>query len=71
MSASKQKRAVSQIVATKLRAKQNQRDLIDVSDKVLFGLDQPKFKQFVVLLEAPPMRNEKLHTLLTTKTPWN
>ncbi|KJH71643.1 type II toxin-antitoxin system TacA family antitoxin [Aliterella atlantica] len=40
-------------------------------DRSFFGLDKTKFKQFVELLDAPPTRNEKLHVLLTTKSPWD
>jgi uncharacterized protein (DUF1778 family) len=83
-------------VIINIRAKQNQRDLIDRAAQVygksrsefmldsayqkatevllsqsFFGLDELKFKQFVQLLDAPPMPNEKLHALLTTKSPWD
>ncbi len=40
-------------------------------DRCFFGLDEVKFKQFVVLLDAQHIGNEKLHTLLTTKSPWD
>lgn len=40
-------------------------------DRCFFGLDEVKFKEFVALLDAQPMGNEKLHTLLTTKSPWD
>jgi len=40
-------------------------------DRYFFGLDEVKFKQFVALLDAQPMGNEKLHALLTTKSPWD
>lgn len=40
-------------------------------DRTFFGLDEAKFKQFVALLDAPTVPNEKLHTLLTTKSPWD
>ncbi|GAB4214462.1 MAG: DUF1778 domain-containing protein [Synechococcales cyanobacterium] len=40
-------------------------------DRRFFGLDEHKFKQFVAMLDAPPTRDEKLHTLLTTKAPWD
>ncbi|WP_341738462.1 DUF1778 domain-containing protein [Microcoleus sp. CAWBG640] len=40
-------------------------------DRCFFGLDEVKFKEFVALLDAQPMGNEKLHTLLTTKYPWD
>jgi uncharacterized protein (DUF1778 family) len=36
-----------------------------------FGLDEGKFQKFVALLDAPPMQNEKLQALLTTKSPWD
>lgn len=39
-------------------------------DRSFFKLDKLKFKRFVTLLDAPPARNEKLHALLTTKSPW-
>jgi uncharacterized protein (DUF1778 family) len=98
MYASDDERSVSQTrdVTINIRAKQNQRDLIDraaevqgksrsefmlessynkaqdvLLDRTFFGLDEPKFKQFLALLDAPPTRNEKLHTLLTTKAPWD
>ena len=40
-------------------------------DRSFFGLDESKFEQFFALLDAPPTQNEKLHTLLTTKSPWD
>lgn len=40
-------------------------------DRCFFGLDEVKFKEFVALLDAQPMGNEKLQTLLTTKSPWD
>lgn len=40
-------------------------------DRCFFGLDEVKFKEFVALLDAQPMGNEKLHTLLTTQSPWD
>lgn len=83
-------------VTINIRAKQNQRDVIDhaaevqgksrsefmlessyqkaqdvLLDRSFFGLDELKFKQFVALLDAPPTQDEKLHTLLTTKAPWD
>ncbi|VXD25334.1 type II toxin-antitoxin system TacA family antitoxin [Planktothrix paucivesiculata] len=36
-----------------------------------FGLDEDKFQKFVVLLDTPPMQNEKLQALLNTKSPWD
>ena len=40
-------------------------------NRSFFGLDELKFKQFVALLDAPPTtRDEKLHTLLKSKSPW-
>jgi uncharacterized protein (DUF1778 family) len=82
-------------VTINIRAKQNQRDLIDhaaevqgksrsefmleyayqkaqdvLLDQSFFGLDALKFQEFVALLDAPPVRNEKLHTLLTARSPW-
>lgn len=98
MHASAHKGSVSQTrdVTINIRAKQNQRDLIDQAaevegksrsefmlesayqrakdvllDRSFFGLDELKFKQFVALLDASPTQNEKLHTLLTTKSPWD
>lgn len=98
MSPAADKESTSQIrdVTINIRAKQNQRDLIDraaevqgksrsefmlesayqkaqdvLLDRSFFGLDEFKFKQFVALLDAPPARNEKLHALLTTKSPWD
>ena len=40
-------------------------------DRCFFGLDEVKFKEFVALLDAQPMGNEKLQTLLTTKSLWD
>ena len=40
-------------------------------ERCFFGLDELKFNQFVALLDAPLKQNEKLHTLLTTKAPWD
>lgn len=40
-------------------------------DQTFFGLDEAKFQQFIELLDAPPAQNEKLHTLLITKAPWD
>jgi uncharacterized protein (DUF1778 family) len=98
MYASESEESVSKIrdVTINIRAKQNQRDLIDhaaqvqgksrsefmlesayqkaqevLLDRSFFGLDELKFKQFVALLDAPPSRDQKLHTLLTTKSPWD
>lgn len=98
MSASEVEKAASQTrdVKIHIRAKQNQRDLIDRAAQVqgksrsefmlesayqkaqevllsecFFGVDEVKFKQFVDRLDAPPTRNDKLHTLLTTKSPWD
>ncbi|MDG2990317.1 DUF1778 domain-containing protein [Candidatus Synechococcus calcipolaris G9] len=92
------KGSVSQIrdVTINIRAKQNQRDVIDhaaqvqgksrsefmlessyqkaqdvLLDRSFFELDELKFKQFVALLDATPMPNEKLRTLLTTPAPWD
>jgi uncharacterized protein (DUF1778 family) len=39
-------------------------------DRSLFGVDEAKFQQFIALLDAPPVKNEKLHALLATKSPW-
>ncbi|XFA74283.1 DUF1778 domain-containing protein [Thermosynechococcaceae cyanobacterium Okahandja] len=40
-------------------------------DQRLFGLDETRFKEFTALLDSPPTPNEKLHTLLATKAPWD
>lgn len=37
----------------------------------LYTLNKVEFQQFVALLDAPPVRNEKLHKLLTTQSPWD
>lgn len=98
MYASESEESVSQIrdVTINIRAKQNQRDLIDraaqvqgksrsefmlesayqkaqevLLDRSFFGLDELKFQQFVALLDAPPTANEKLDTLLKTKSLWD
>lgn len=98
MSASEVEKAASQTrdVKINIRAKQNQRDLIDraaqvqgksrsefmlesayqkaqevLLDRCFFGLDEGKFQQFVERLDAPPTLNNKLHTLLTSKSPWD
>jgi uncharacterized protein (DUF1778 family) len=98
MSVSTYKESVSQTrdVTINIRAKQNQRDLIDraaevqgksrsefmlessyqkaqdvLLDRSFFGLDEHKFNKFMALLDAPPTRNDKLSTLLTTKAPWD
>jgi uncharacterized protein (DUF1778 family) len=97
MCASVHEKSVSQNrdVTINIRAKQNQRDLIDhaaevqgksrsefmlessyqkaqdvLLDRSFFGLDPLKFKEFMALLDAPTVRNDKLHTLLTAKSPW-
>lgn len=98
MSASEVEKAASQTrdVKINIRAKQNQRNLIDRAAQVqgksrsefmlesayqkaqevllsecFFGVDEEKFQQFVDRLDAPPTRNDKLHTLLTTKSAWD
>lgn len=40
-------------------------------DRCFFGLSELKFKQFLALLDAPPMPNQKLNALLKTKSPWD
>jgi uncharacterized protein (DUF1778 family) len=40
-------------------------------DQRFFALDESKFKQFMALLDASPIQNEKLHTLLATAAPWD
>ncbi|MCU0565820.1 MAG: DUF1778 domain-containing protein [Oculatellaceae cyanobacterium Prado106] len=82
-------------VTINIRAKQNQRDLIDQAaeaqgksrsefmlesayqkaqevllNQCFFTLNEPQFQQFLDLLDAPPVPNEKLHTLLHTPSPW-
>lgn len=39
-------------------------------DRSFFALDELKFKQFVELLDAPPVLNETLRKTLATKAPW-
>ena len=39
-------------------------------DRSFFVLDEPKFQQFLELLDSPPQHNEALHQLLTTQSPW-
>jgi len=39
-------------------------------DSSFFGVDEIKFQQFISLLDAPVAPNERLHKLLTTKSPW-
>lgn len=39
-------------------------------DQVHFQLDADKFKQFVVLLDAPPQPNPGLDRLMSLKAPW-
>lgn len=93
--ASEESASQTRDITINIRAKQNQRDLIDhaaeiqgksrsefmlesayqkaqdvLLDRSFFGLDEAKFKQFVELLDTPPMPNENLQTLLTTKAPW-
>ncbi|MBD2310938.1 DUF1778 domain-containing protein [Desertifilum sp. FACHB-1129] len=36
-----------------------------------FALDEAKFQEFEALLNLSPARNEKLHALLATKSPWD
>jgi len=36
-----------------------------------FALDTEKFNQFMAVLDTLPASNEKLRTLLTTKSPWD
>lgn len=40
-------------------------------DRTFFGLDDRRFQQFQAVLDAPPTSNDKLQTLLTTKSPWD
>lgn len=40
-------------------------------DRCFFELDEDKFKQFVELLDASPVRSRKLHELLTAAVPWD
>jgi uncharacterized protein (DUF1778 family) len=39
-------------------------------DKVFFLLDTPSFNQFRAVLDNPPVPNENLRRLMTTKAPW-
>jgi uncharacterized protein (DUF1778 family) len=39
-------------------------------DSSFFGVDESKFQQFMALLDAPVPPNDKLHKLLTAKSPW-
>lgn len=39
-------------------------------DQVFFGLDEAKFQQFSVMLDAPPRANEGLRRLMAVKAPW-
>lgn len=41
-----------------------------VLDQVFFGLDADKFRQFSLLLDAPPARNPGLERLMAVKPPW-
>ena len=36
-----------------------------------YTLNKVKFQQFVALLDAPPVRPEKLYKLLTSQSPWD
>jgi len=40
-------------------------------NRYFFGLDELKFKHFLALLDAAPTPNQKLNTLLQTKSPWD
>ncbi|MEB3336296.1 MAG: DUF1778 domain-containing protein [Leptolyngbyaceae bacterium] len=42
-----------------------------ILDQRFFGLDEQRFQQFVALLDASPVKNDKLQTLLTTQAPWD
>ena len=39
-------------------------------DQRVFNLDADRFKQFQVLLDAPPGDNPKLRKLMASKAPW-
>lgn len=41
-----------------------------VLDQVFFSLDEAKFRQFTVLLDAPPAHNPGLERLLAVQAPW-
>jgi len=81
--------------AINLRARPEQRDLIDQAaailgknrsdfmleaacdrarsvllDQVYFRLDSRRFKDFVRLLDAPPVANAGLERLMAVKAPW-
>ena len=53
--------------AINLRATPEQRDLID---QVYFRLDSGRFKNFVRLLDAPPVANAAQDRLMAVKAPW-
>ena len=42
-----------------------------VLDQCLFGMDEVQYQKFVEMLDTPPTHNQKLHTLLTAKAPWD
>ena len=94
--ASEESASQTRDVTINIRAKPNQRALIDraaqlqgksrsefmlesayqkaqdvLLDRCFFGLDEIKFKQFLALLDAPPTPNQKLNSLLKTKSPWD
>ena len=64
-------------VAINLRARPEQRDLIDRAAKLLgrsrsdFMLEAACEKAQSVLLDAPPARNPRLEHLMAVKAPWS
>lgn len=66
--------------ATKIQGKSRSEFMLETAyqeaqdvilSRCFFGLEQDEFQKFVALLDAPPMKNEKLRALLTTKSPWD
>lgn len=53
--------------AINLRAKSEQRDLID---QVFFNLDTDQYQQFISLLDAPVSPNAGLQRLMAVQAPW-
>ncbi|MDI1251578.1 DUF1778 domain-containing protein [Thermomonas sp.] len=53
--------------ALNLRAKPEQRDLID---QVFFSLDTDRFMQFTALLDTPATPNAGLQRLMAVRAPW-
>ena len=70
--------------AINLRARPEQRDLIDQAanmlgknrsdfllDQVFFELDATRFRKFNALLDAPPAPNPGFERLMAVKAPWS